>query len=72
MKTIIFETTLKCQGCVDKITPDMNQISDIKWEVDLQSLPRKLKVEGTLPDEKYILDTLQKNGFKGKKIEFIE
>ena len=42
MEKIQFKTNIKCSGCVDKVTPYLNEVAGAaNWEVDLQD-PRKL------------------------------
>jgi copper chaperone CopZ len=42
MKKLRFKTNLKCGGCVNAITPYMNEIEGIEsWDVDLNS-PNKI------------------------------
>ena len=36
-KKFRFKTTLKCSGCVSKVTPFLNSLRDVtEWSVDLQ------------------------------------
>ncbi len=42
MKKLRFKTDLKCGGCIEAITPYMNEVEGIEsWEVDLSS-PNKV------------------------------
>ncbi|MFT4203149.1 MAG: heavy metal transport/detoxification protein [Chitinophagaceae bacterium] len=69
MKTLQFKTTLKCSGCVEKITPDFNNDKNIEsWNVDINTNPKVLTVKGEniTPDE--IKNLLQKSGYKGEEI----
>jgi len=64
MRTIKFKTSLKCEGCVAKITPGLNAISSIKkWDVDLKSADKILIVEGDNIHEQDIIASLKKNGY---------
>lgn len=48
-KTFKFKTTLKCGGCVAKITPVLNSMKNVaEWSVDLNNPDRVLTV--TLKD----------------------
>jgi len=44
-----FKTNFKCEGCVDKVKPKLDQLQpskDIdKWEVNLESAEKTLSVE---------------------------
>lgn len=49
MKKYLYKTNLRCQSCLDKITPLLNNNQQIKnWSVDLNSSNKTLKIETTL------------------------
>ena len=53
-----YKTTAKCQGCVAKIAPFLNEImTQDQWSIDLST-----------PDN-VILEALQKAGFKGELLK---
>jgi copper chaperone len=63
-----FKTTIKCSGCVDAVTPFLNEsVGQGNWNVDLQSQPKILTVESQVDDQK-VLEALQKAGYKGEAI----
>jgi copper chaperone len=65
MQTIIFSTTIKCQGCIDKVTPVLNQMSDIEsWEVDTQHPEKLLTVQSAQSVSASIIEALEKIGYK--------
>lgn len=44
-KKFRFKTTLKCSGCVSKVTPFLNSLRDVtEWSVDLQHPDKVLTV----------------------------
>lgn len=46
MKTLNFKTNIKCEGCIAKVTPVLNNKPAIeKWAVDLSVPERKLTVQ---------------------------
>ena len=46
-KKFRFKTTLKCSGCVSKVTPFLNSLRDVtEWSVDLQH-PDKVQTGDT-------------------------
>ncbi|WP_298615405.1 heavy metal transport/detoxification protein [uncultured Odoribacter sp.] len=64
-----FKTTAKCQGCVAKIRPFLNQIvPENQWIFDLSDPDRILTVQGDYSDEK-IIQALQKAGFKAEMLK---
>ena len=64
MKTIKFKTSLKCGGCVQKVSPALNNIKEIKhWKVDLQMPFSILEVETDEPIENTIIEAIKSNGY---------
>ena len=63
-----FKTNIKCTGCIEKVTPHLNEVLGEKtWTVDLNDPLKTLTVErGT--DEKAIVEALRKAGYKGEAI----
>lgn len=70
METLQFKTTIKCSGCIEKVTPFLNEtVGENNWEVDLQN-PQKIL---TIPDSDQlnsgeVVDALAKAGYKAEKI----
>jgi copper chaperone CopZ len=63
-----FKTTLKCSGCVTKITPALNRIAgEGNWEVDLQNIPKILTITANV-SEKEIKKALETEGFQAEEI----
>ena len=45
MKTVKFKTNIKCDACVAKVTPHLNEVAGMQeWEVDLKDPARPLTV----------------------------
>ena len=66
MNTYRFKTTLKCGGCVAKLTPWMDElIPHGDWEVDLNSPDKIVTVTTGLPAEK-VIETIESAGFKAQ------
>jgi copper chaperone len=69
MKTMEFKTSLKCNGCVERITPGMNALEGIiSWEVDLTVPVKILKVESLEENESGIIAVLGEKGYTCEKI----
>ena len=69
MKTTAFKTSLKCNGCVERITPGMNSLEGIgHWEVDLTKPVKILKVESEDDPEAGIISVLREKGYTCEKI----
>lgn len=64
MKKIVFKTTIKCLGCVEKIKPDMDKLQGIEWKANLTELPRQIIVCGENPNIQRITEAIKKNGFE--------
>lgn len=68
METIKFKTTIKCSGCVAKVTPFLNEaLGEGKWEVNLDDPARVLSVTGE-KDESKVVKALEKAGYKAERI----
>ncbi len=68
MSTTKFKTTIKCSGCIAKATPHLNEaVGERNWNVDINNPSKVLTVNGEA-DEKKIIQTLEKAGFKAEKI----
>jgi|WetSurMetagenome_2_1015567.scaffolds.fasta_scaffold286042_2 copper chaperone len=69
MTILKFKTNVKCDNCVAKITPFLNEIPNIeKWEVDLTIPDRMLTVEGENVKPQDIIEALSKAGYSAKTI----
>jgi copper chaperone CopZ len=68
MKDKKFNTTLKCSGCVDKVTPFLNEaVGAGNWEVDLNG-PTKVLTVHTEVEEGKVKAALEKAGYKAQQI----
>ena len=70
METLQFKTTIKCSGCIEKVTPFLNEtVGENNWKVDLQN-PQKIL---TIPNAEQlnsgeVVEALAKAGYKAEKI----
>lgn len=70
METLQFKTTIKCSGCIEKVTPYLNEtVGENNWEVDLQNSQKVL----TIPNAEQlqsgeVVEALAKAGYKAEKI----
>ena len=68
METMKFKTNLKCSGCVEKVTPYLNEaVGEKKWEVDLNDPARVITVAGG-SDETRVKQAFERAGYKAEKI----
>jgi len=68
METIKFKTTIKCSGCVAKVTPYLNEeLGDLSWNVETDNPAKVLTVVGRA-DYRGIISAVEKAGYKAEKI----
>ncbi len=64
MEKLQFKTNIKCEGCVAKVTPFLNEEKSIsQWKVDTATAEKLLTVEGNELDEESVVETVKKAGF---------
>lgn len=64
MEVVKLKTNIKCEGCLARISPVLNQkFGRENWEVDLKVIDKVLEVAGYPEDE--VIDTLRDAGFSG-------
>jgi len=64
-----FKTTIKCSGCVDKVTPYLDEaVGAGNWEVDLNSLVKVLTVHNDT-DESKVIKAMEKAGYRAEEIK---
>ncbi|MFT3827521.1 MAG: heavy-metal-associated domain-containing protein [Chitinophagaceae bacterium] len=70
MDTILkFKTTIKCGGCLEKVTPFLDKkAGQHNWSVDLQSPERILTVQPGKLSEKEIISTVEEAGFRAEPL----
>lgn len=68
VETIRFRSTIKCSGCVAKVTPFLNEaVGENNWQVDTNDPSKVLTVVGEANESKTI-SAVEKAGFKVEKI----
>lgn len=68
METTQFKTTIKCSGCVAKVTPFLDEaVGNNNWEVDYTKPDKVLTVVGE-KDAAKVIQALEKAGYKAEKI----
>lgn len=69
MITRKFKTNLKCNGCVSKIKPSLDQMHGvISWEIDLQNQDKILTIVSTTEVKKQVVEIVRNAGFKIEEI----
>jgi copper chaperone len=69
METIIFKTNMKCSGCIEKVTPALNELAGKdRWKVDLQNPDKTLTISGKDIQAKDIQFVIEKAGFRVERV----
>lgn len=69
MKTIQFKTNINCSGCVEKVTPAMNEtFGENAWKVDTSDPRKVLTVSAGNADEQEVIKTVKKAGYKAEPL----
>ncbi len=69
METLKFKTTIKCTGCLAKVSPFLNEEKSIeKWDVNILTPEKTLTVETEETDPEKIIAAVQKAGFEIEQI----
>ena len=70
MEKTQFKTTIKCSGCVEKVTPFLNEAAGAgNWSVNTADPDKILTIasESDIPEEK-ITQAVREAGFKAEKL----
>ena len=64
-KTLKFKTNINCSGCVEKVTPFLNDANGIcHWDVDTANKDKILSVHSEEITEEEVIQKVQDAGFK--------
>lgn len=69
MKTLQFKTTIKCTGCLEKVTPFLNEkLTPEEWEVDIFNPSKILTVNSDKMTAEEVEEKVKQAGFQIEKI----
>jgi copper chaperone len=69
METVKFKTNIKCDACVAKVTPGLNEsVGEGNWNVDLQDPERTLSIRGDI-EEAELIHVLGTAGYRAEKVK---
>jgi copper chaperone len=69
MKTLKFQTNVKCGGCIATVTPHLNQIKGlINWSFDTSDPQKVLTAETSEISPDKIIEALKNSGYKANLI----
>lgn len=64
MKTIKFKTNIKCEGCINAVTPHLKEINAIEqWTVDTSVPEKVLTVSGADDVTQEVIEKLKNAGY---------
>lgn len=67
METIKFKTTIKCSGCVAKVTPFLDEtLGEDNWKVDINDPSKVLTVAGQ--DRAKVIQAVERAGYKAENL----
>jgi copper chaperone len=68
MEDLKFKTTIKCAGCVAKVTPFLNEaIGENNWQVDYEN-PQKVLTVTKEEDKKKVIEAVERAGYKAEAL----
>ena len=70
METFKFKTTIKCAGCIEKVTPFLNEeLSPEEWSVDIFTPAKILTVNSDKITAEEVEKKVKQAGFQIERIE---
>ncbi len=68
METLKFKTNIKCDACIAKVTPGLNEaVGSDNWQVDITNPAKVLTIKDERK-EKEVKAALEKVGYKAERI----
>lgn len=69
METLQFKTTIKCAGCLEKVTPFLNkQLTPEEWNVDILTPSKILTVNSDKVTAEEVEEKVKQAGFQIERI----
>lgn len=70
METLQFKTTIKCSGCLEKVTPFLNeQLTPQEWSVDILTPAKILTVNSDKMTAEEVEEKVKQAGFQIERIK---
>lgn len=70
MDTLKFKSTIKCTGCLAKVTPFMDEVAGPNnWEVDLKNPDKVLSVKSEGVTAEQIAKAIESAGYTAESIK---
>lgn len=67
MEELKFKTNIKCGACETAVTPQLDKLENISWEVDLKHSDRILTVKGDT-EERQVVQAIEEAGYTARPI----
>lgn len=64
MKSYKFKTNINCNGCINTVTPYLDQLESAEWKVDIKDKRKILEVHSDQVTEKDIIDKVKEAGYE--------
>ena len=65
MKTVKYKTNINCGGCINSVTPFLNEVDNIDtWKVDTENPDKILEVNLDDENEAFVIEAVKKAGFE--------
>lgn len=70
MEMLKFKTTIKCSGCLAKVTPVLNAtVGEDNWDLDLQTMDKVLTIASDAPvSSESVVKAIEGAGYKAEKV----
>lgn len=69
MKTVKYKTNINCGGCINSVTPFLNEVDNIDtWKVDTENPDKILEVNLEDENEAFVIEAVKKAGFEIESI----
>jgi len=69
MKTVKYKTNINCGGCINSVTPFLNELDTIDtWKVDIDNPDKILEVSLEDENENPVVEAVTKAGFTIEKV----
>ena len=69
MKSYKFKTNINCGGCINSVTPYLNELKDAEWNVDTNDKRKVLEGKSNTLTEKEIIDKVHEAGYEAKPLK---
>ena len=64
MKTYKFRTNINCGNCIKKVTPYLEQLTGLEWNVNTGDTRKVLEVKSTAWEAQQIIDKVKEAGYE--------